>query len=1278
MTGRWITIGLLLALCGGVHPGVAAAGAESAPVERSAYIEAARTAMQIGNAKVALARFNAADALAPLTPKEELERARVLLRLGQTAVAIATLQRMAAEHPEDADFQVALTQALLASGKVEEARALIAEPEEQPGPPTGASEDAESTAAKRNWTIDDLEAALERNPGDLWTTRALGEALAKAGRSAEAAPYLLAALVQLPNDIRLRQEVGVNLLRAGHPKEAAEELRRVVQAEPENRYARDRLAEALLRSGQDAAALAEIRKLEAGGGDRGAGAGAGTGRASTATGNGGGNRKTAPTEERKALAQARLARKIEQLAPLEELYGRKPTSRRLGLTLAQAYLRLGTAENAATVLDELIAAGQQDAAILRLSVQAREKAGLDTTEPLEALHLLLPGDLRVARSLARAYAESGRPARAAALWRELLDTTGSDQDLHALVRSAWAAGDTATTAALGPRAVAVAPQDAVLRRAVREALLASGAWQEALALTPMPEGGTVANALREAESRPPAERLPLLERLWDENPLPPVGRALARARVATGRFDAALAGLDRVVPPLREPEDELLRAAAYLGLGAVERAAPILDRWASTPDAERPAGWWRLQAERLLQERGAVDAAITLLAAHWREEPGNPAAARRLAELLAWRALHQTGSNTDGAADEALFAALRKAFAEDLQIRADQVRWLAATGAWDTAWRELRTWPPGHDCARLRLRADLAAAAHWPVAAGTAADSLVAAGNCSAGLPAARALAVTEKRRAANQLLRARIEEHPEDPLAALELARLNRIPTPLLTEWPQPAAADSTVMNPIDHLLARAWAIPADATAAARAAATAIDSLCRIHADSPALNLAAAQMWIRADSLESALAHYRTLLEFDPGRLDWALAEARLLTRLGASGDGKLAWQALVKAAPERPDIRAEAEAAQKRLRGDLRGARKKYAEILERWPNHPPARSGLVAVDRQLSLEREKRRLAMGILAPRPGAGMPLEYLYPASPPATRSSYRRSSRHGRNGGVDIGVQSLEIAAGSWRGIDLRLAQTSFFAPREAEARPTPSVHRVALSGRYPPDLATASIGLVADVDYSSGAAGLSAHTAGGAAVALRQDSQSVLVAGVERRRWAETLEGLNREIDRESAFMRIGTSVLDDRFRLEIHAAGSRLDDDNAFWQGDGRIAIALGPAYQSLLIGVLTEVKGFHHEVPEYFSPARFGRLLTTLGWRHRPLPDDLSPSLWHGSIEAGFGVEQALTIDAPPSPVGTLDLNLARPLGPLLLQARCHLLAAADSRESQIMLTASYPR
>jgi predicted Zn-dependent protease len=1287
---RWSTV-LLLSFCCSILSGHGtAAAAEGPPVERAAYIEAARTAMKVGNAEVALPRFNAADALAPLTPGEELERTQALIRLGRAAVATATLQRLTAENPQDPRFEEALTRALLAAGQVEKARARIAA---QPKTPhsNGA---AAPTAAEREWTIPELEAALESKPGDLWATQALGRALADRGRSAEAAPYLLAALLRLPNDVRLRQEAGVNLLRAGHPREAAEELRRVVQAEPNNRFARNRLAEALLRSGKDAAALRELSILESGSGTRAVRSGADHGDGDDEGGRDLGH-DAASLRERKALAQARLARRPKQLAPLEEIYAQQPASRHLGITLAQAYLRLGAAADAATVLEELLRAGQQDAEILRLAARARQSAGLDATEPLRALHLLVPNDNAITRALARAHEAAGRPAQAAALWRELLAITGSAAETRALVRTAWAAGDTATVAELGPRAVASAPEDALLRAAVREALLAQRDWPGALALTAAPGGGSVADVLREARSRPASERLEILERLWAEQPLPPVGRALAEARVAAEEFAAALAGLARVVPPLREAEDDLLRAAAYLGLRDLDHAAAILDRWIESPADERPPQWWRLQAERLLRETGAVDAAIALLADHWRAEgERQPAAAQRLAQLLAWRGLHRAPVAGDDAPtthdipalelaqEESLWAALLNTFAGNNRIRADHLRWLASAGALPAALAELASWPPERRCERLQLHADLAAAAHWAFAAGSAADSLAAAGECAAGLSRVRALCAAEQHRAAETVLRDWIDEHPRDLLAPLERAWMSRIPAPLLCEWPRPwlppdSLTDSTV-DPADRLLADAWAIPAQERERARVAAIAIDSLLALHPQRPALQLAAAQIWSRADSLRPALEHYRALLDLNPGRLEWALAEARILTRLGARQQGRSAWQSLARAAPEREDIRREASAAQKRLRGDLRGARGEYTRLLQRWPHHAPARQGLAAVERLLALEREKRRLCLGILGPRPGPGMPLDYLYPGPPPAAGSSYTSSSRHGRSGGVDIGTHRLRLLVGSWHGADVRLTHTSFFAPRESHPQPVPNLQSIALGYRYPRGAEATPIGVVADIDYTRGRVPLAGHIAGGAALVLRQDSQSVFVVGAERRRWAENLDGLLREVDRESAFIRIGTSVMEDHLRLQLHAAGSRLDDDNAFWQGDGEIAIALGPAYQSLLVGARTEVQGFHRQVAEYFSPARFGRLLGTLGWRRRPAADDLTPSDWSWSLTGGFGVEQALAGNAPLDPVGSLDLNVAHPAGPLLVHLRAHLLAAADSHDSRVQLSASYPR
>ena len=1205
--------------------GLSCAFAQASTVrERSVYIEAGRTALKIGNATEAVRRFDAAAAIAPLSAEEELERTKALIASGRAVVAVATLRRLVATYPNQPQFAEALTGALLASGEVEEASARLGDPAPAP--------DAPAPPPIHNLSINELEERLEANPGDLWTTRTLGESLHRSGQPAEAAPYLMAALVQLPDDLRLRQDLGISLLRSGHAEQAAAELRRVVAREPNNQLARDRLADALARSGQHAMAIKEMEQLGASPGSS--------------------------LAERRAFSKARMARDVGGLAELEELFASDPNDRQSGITLAQAYLRLRAPDSAVTVLAELQAAGHRDAEVLSFDLRARGAIGRDITAPLQELHALRPNDRGVARQLALAHSEAGRHRQAAQLWQQL--SADDPEALRALVLSAWAAGDTATTVASGPAAIGRFPKDAALAYVVRSALLQQRDYGGALALTPWHGEGSVAEALAEAGRLPAPDAAAELERLWLAQPVPPVGRAYARALIGAGQAEEGLKLMERVQPPLEEPEDLLWQARAWLDLGRGDQARPLLAQL----EVDRPSGWWEAQARLQLLD-GDSDAARKTLEQRWQEIPDNLHLARRLAELLAWRSLHAGEHHFDPA--EATWAALNLRHGGDPLVAASDARHLVAAGATAAAFKRAREIDGLPSNERHALQADLRAASDQPQGAAAAADSCARLGGPV--LPRVRAWLCAEQPERARQLLDQHLGQEPGDGLARLERLGIGHLPTPLVPPRAHPFTAEEA--DPRDLL----WTAAHGHSSAPDSLAATLSALLDEDPHDRLSRLALARLLVRHDQAEAAVPHYRQLLAQAPGRIDWALEEARALTLTGKREEAEAAWQSLRSGAEGRPDIQREARAGEKRLAGDLKGAHRDYCRLVRDWPSHEPAARAAAELAQELAARTEARRTKLGTLAPTPGRGMPLVYSHPSDQLDAGSHYTLVQYRGREKRVGLALGRLEVGAGQIKGFEIELVRNAYSDPIRPDSTGY-ALNGLATEYRWPADPANDHLGLIADFEYTMGSGPVASFWAGGLGLVMRRDSQSVVVVGFEQRPMHQNLPALRSGLREQRAFTTLGASIMDDRLRLGLLASASRLSDDNQFWTGGAHMAVALGPAYQSLVLGAELELTGFHQETLTYFSPRRQGQVLATIAWGRRAAADEPVRSPWKWSLAGAFGVEQLLTGNAPPQPLGRFHLRLGREIGPLNCQARILRLITNDYHEHTVSFGADY--
>ncbi len=1207
----------------------AAAGASD---QRSIYLDAARNAVSVGDHEQALRRFDAAAALAPLDADQELERAQVLIASGRAGVAVATLRRLSAQHPRRLDFAEALTRALLAAGEPGQAAALIeedeapGEPETDAAPPSGATE----------LSIEELQGRLDARPGDHWVTRELGRALAAAGRHRQALPHLLATLAHFPGDLRVRQDLGLSLLRVGRPADAAPELRQVLAAEPGNTLVRDRLADALARVGRHREAVSQIDRLA----------------------------EEPRRTERRALSQARVARSAAELRELEELFAGS-AERRLGLALAHAHLRLGAPESAAEVLDELIAGGAGDAEVLRLALRARRAADLDTTPLLAELRRLHPRDRDLARDHGDALELAGRPAEAAAIWASLHAAGARDDDLRRLVLAAWAAGDTALVVAHARSAVLAHPGAGELAGVGAAALAAHERWTDLLAITPWKGATSALDELRRAEALPAEQSAVALVALWRAAPHPPVARALARALVQAGRHAEGLALLAEESGDLDSAADDLLRARSQLALGRADEARAILD---APPLRDDPAAAPD-RAELALYD-GEPERALAELRSHWRTRPDDLAGARRLARLLAWRALHAPPGGDDRDRADALVDSLESRHRADPALGAAAARYHAGRGRPAAAYRRLEELAGGERERRLALLADIRAASGQPHGAVAAADSL--AHLARPPLARARALVAAEHRDRARELLHAARAADPSDPFVLLELRQLDRLSAPLVPPAPPPEVDHPSVLE-ADRLMAQVREVAGAGRAGAGVAI--LDSLVAVDGPSIAARLALARLLAASGRPVEALDHFQLLLRSAPGRVDWAMEEARALTAAGRKREALAAWAVLVEGGAGRADIALEAEAASRELRGDLDGALERYRRLASRWADHRPAIESARRLQAVIELEHESRRIALGTLSPRPGPGMPLAYEHPAAGFGAESGFASSARRGREGRLALATTEIDLAAGTLWGAELALSRSTHSHPTDSQRAPI-AFHALSARSRLPRDPATPGWGLVGDAGFALGGAGVGDRLDGGLGLSYRRDPQSVLLFGVEQRPWAENLDTVLRGDTRRTLLAEIGASILDHRLRLSVGGDASSLSDDNYFWSGRGRLAVALGPRYQTLVLGAEIGLRGFHRQSDDYYSPRRESRLLGVLGLGRRPAADEPAPSPWSWGLECGFGVEDAPLSSGALQPIGRIDAHLARPLGPLALCVELERLLAPDYHEGAGLIVARW--
>jgi serine/threonine-protein kinase len=109
-----------------------------------------------------------------------------------------------------------------------------------------------------------LRAAQERYPDDFWVNLALGIALNRVKKPAEAEGYCRAALALRPECNGVHMELGLALLKMGRLPEAIAEFRRTLALDPNNAKAHHNLGKAFLDLGRRPEAIDEYRKAIAG------------------------------------------------------------------------------------------------------------------------------------------------------------------------------------------------------------------------------------------------------------------------------------------------------------------------------------------------------------------------------------------------------------------------------------------------------------------------------------------------------------------------------------------------------------------------------------------------------------------------------------------------------------------------------------------------------------------------------------------------------------------------------------------------------------------------------------------------------------------------------------------------------------------------------------------------------------------------------------------------------------------------------------------------------
>jgi tetratricopeptide (TPR) repeat protein len=416
--------------------------------------------------------------------------------------------------------------------------------------------------------------ALRRDPGSASAHVALGASLYRGGEHEKAAEHLTAALLRDNGAAEAHYTLGLVRRAQGREREAIRQLTWAVRSGFREATARYVLGEIALGAGRLDEALAQLsqavllapRDLKA----RAALAVAErlAGRREEARGRIQGVLDELPIDPLALHERYLLSQGPQDLAPVAQLVSRQPDS---ALELAFGYLALGRADEARAVLDLAIGrapgqpmlhyvlgflherGGDRSAALAQYQLGAHADSAyvfpsrVEEIRVLEAARAACPSDGRAAYYLGNALASKGRTEEALAAWRDAVRLDPSNAIARRnLAGALWlVASRPEEAAAEYDRAIALLPQQYRLYLE-RDRLLATQ--------------GDTARRITLLEAAPAAVRS-----------RSEVAQHLASAYVASGRFEEAIAILEKTWFVAGEGEASALLVERQARIGLAER-----------------------------------------------------------------------------------------------------------------------------------------------------------------------------------------------------------------------------------------------------------------------------------------------------------------------------------------------------------------------------------------------------------------------------------------------------------------------------------------------------------------------------------------------------------------------------------------------------------------------------------------------------------------------------------------------------------------------------------
>ncbi len=201
-------------------------------------------------------------AAAPAASDPALNAARQLLGQGNVASALAALQELARERPSDPEVRSQLAHALLQAGRRDEALTHFEEAARL-APVTVhrlAFAVALNQAGRTDPAIEQYKVVLSGEPRNEQALQELGSLMNRAGKFAEAVPYLIQAAEVRPGELVVQQDLAWALESSGNLDAAAATYRKVLDSAPQATISRGRLAEVLLKQQKTDEALSVVEE----------------------------------------------------------------------------------------------------------------------------------------------------------------------------------------------------------------------------------------------------------------------------------------------------------------------------------------------------------------------------------------------------------------------------------------------------------------------------------------------------------------------------------------------------------------------------------------------------------------------------------------------------------------------------------------------------------------------------------------------------------------------------------------------------------------------------------------------------------------------------------------------------------------------------------------------------------------------------------------------------------------------------------------------------------